>query len=657
MARLVILVHIIWGISLGSNAQGRFIDSLKQRVYQAPNESEKLNALLVLCDEYQSLNRDSFDVYTLQLKQLAAKSGNERIKKLSAIVIANDYFRWGWLDSELVAIDPVIDHSSVDDDLSRVIYFKASRQKALYLGGKSKFAESLQILYQLLDQGEKFKDTLVISSNMNSISSIELFRNEPKKGLYWSRKALDYVNNNPRFESVEAAVYVNMAEAYKQLNKLDSASICSEKGVSLFRKGNNQMSLALALQRQSDIFLQNKDVDKAAAALMEMIDVRKQLGDGTMWTDDNLSLINLYIKANQIDKAISFCKSQLVSGNVYSKTDQGKTFVNDISQKLLYYEALARCYKIKGDSYAYQEMLEKIIQAKDSFYTARAEKAIAEVQTKYDLEQKENMIMHQQVIIVQKNNELLLSMFFALLLLALAYVFFRYYNKKQKLKVGHAIEREKNLSAKAVADAEENERKRIAADLHDNLGAYAASIASNLDFFNVDRLDDQYKLALEELRSNSQSIVSQLSDTIWVLNKDNLKLTAISDRIKLFLNHLNKSYNHINMIVTENIMEDVELKSTHAFHLFRIAQEAITNAVKHSKTDRLEVSFEENKGWKVMIRDFGIGTSDGGTLINYSGNGLRNMKTRAGIVGWIVKWTKNEPCGTIVTISPEKIEI
>ena len=199
-------------------------------------------------------------------------------------------------------------------------------------------------------------------------------------------------------------------------------------------------------------------------------------------------------------------------------------------------------------------------------------------------------------------------------------------------------------------------RKRtlIAADLHDNLGAFAASIASNLDLFNIGDFDDQYKTALQELNKNSQSIVSQLGDTIWALNRDNLTLTAISDRIKLFLNQLKKSYSNIDMIVLENINQDIELKSTHAFHLFRIIQEAVTNAVKHSKTDRLEIVFEENQGWKVEIRDFGKGTSGENEVKKSDGNGLRNMRARANMVGWNITWSDNNPGGTIVTICPDK---
>jgi len=657
MFRFLIAVFFVSCISWPTSSQTRHNDSLKQLVYRADTDQEKLKAILVLCDEFQSLNRDTFDFYTLQAKKLAYQSGDERNMKLAAIVIANNYYRWGWMDSAMAVITPVLRNSPVENPNTRDIYFKAGRQKAIYFGSKSKYPEALEILYQLVSDGEKYQDTLAISSNMNTICSIELQRNQPNEGLKWCRKALTYTNRNQHFDAVRAAIYVNISEAYKIQNKQDSAIFYSEKGVALFRKVNNLMSLALALQRQSDIYLKAKNMDKAADALIEMNAVRKLLNDGEIWTDDNLSLVNLYIEANEIDKAIDFCKKQLVSGNLYLQTDTARIFVNDIGQRLLYYEALARCYKIKGDQIAYQNMLEQIIQAKDSFYTARSEKAIAEVQTKYDVEQKENTIMHQKVTIAQKNNQMLLALWLGLVIVGAAWFFFRNYRNRQKNRVAAAIENEKVLSLQAVADAEENERKRIAADLHDNLGAFAASIASNLDLFNIADFDDRYKNALHELNVNSQSIVSQLGDTIWALNRDNLKLTAISDRIKLFLNQLKKSYSNIDMIVLEDINQDIELKSTHAFHLYRIMQEAITNAVKHSKTERLEIKFEENQGWKVEIKDFGKGTSRHTEIKKSDGNGLRNMRARAEMVGWNIAWTENNPSGTIVTLGPDNKHI
>ncbi len=181
-----------------------------------------------------------------------------------------------------------------------------------------------------------------------------------------------------------------------------------------------------------------------------------------------------------------------------------------------------------------------------------------------------------------------------------------------------AIDKEKTLAVKAVADAEENERKRIAADLHDNLGAYAASIASNLDIIQTNGISEENKTALEELNNNSQTMVAQLSDTIWALNKDTLTLTAISDRIKVLLNRIRKSHSGIDMEVIEHIELDRALPPTQAFHLFQVIQEAITNAVKHSGGNQVWIEVTGNTNWRVSVADNGKGMMN---EINQAGRG------------------------------------
>lgn len=637
-------------------AQTSTIDSLLQAVYRAGNERDQLTAILGLCEEYQSVNRDTLDHYAYKARTMAIKTGDKTAIALAEIAIANDYFRWGWVDSALAVIDPVIKSNQITVPAERAIYFKAVRQQALYYGSRSKFPEALANLYNIVREAEKFKDTMVISTNMNTIGSIAIAREVPGEALQWLRRALSYLDEQSRFSMLRASIYVNLAQAQLLSNHLDSAIFYGESGIQLLRNGQNLNSLAMSLQRQSNIYLKAGRYDKAESALQEMINVREKMGDGAVWTDDHISLINFYITTKQIDKAIAYCNDKLQRGDL-NKVENGaaKTFTNTLSLRIGYYDLLAKCYKIKGDTKAYEQTLEQIILAKDSLSDAEAELAIAEIQTKYEVQKKENTIIQQQLTIAQKNNILLMGLSVGALVIVISFMVFRDYRKKQRLKMEKLIEQEKHLVIKAIADAEENERKRIAADLHDNLGAYAASIASNLDIIQTNGISEENQTALAELNNNSQTMVAQLSDTIWALNKDSLTLTAISDRIKVFFHRIRKSHQGIEMDVIEHIEQDISIPPTQAFHLFQVIQEAITNAVKHSAAKQIRVEVEGNNSWKISVTDNGRGMNQEINKLQGGGNGLKNMQARTSEAGWHIAWEAVEPSGTKVTIEPVQI--
>jgi signal transduction histidine kinase len=153
---------------------------------------------------------------------------------------------------------------------------------------------------------------------------------------------------------------------------------------------------------------------------------------------------------------------------------------------------------------------------------------------------------------------------------------------------------------------------------------------------------------MEELQHNSQAIVTQLNDTIWALNREGISFTAISDRFKIFLQKIQPSYQHMNISVQENIEQDTLFSPANALHLFRIMQEAVNNAARHSQCCNLTINMECHFNWKTTITDDGIGMlSESG---HREGNGLRNMKRRAEEAGWKIAWENNPPHGTSVTI-------
>lgn len=650
MNRIAILfVFLCWNAGL-LVAQTTVVDSLRAGIYRARNEKEELNAILKMCGEYQSINRDTLDHYSFKAKAMAAKIGDRHLMDLAAIAVADDYFRWGWLDSALAEITPLVKKYNPAHADERSLYFKTARRQAMYYGSKMKYPEALAILYKLLSEAEQYNDSLTLGSNINTIGSIALVRESPHVAKPWFYRALGYLKQGPGADAIRAPLFINLSEAHFLSGNLDSAVYYSEHGIKLYRQQQILMGLATALQRQSKIYLRAGNLQQAEAALKEMIEVRQATHDGDMYIDDNISLVDFYLLTNQQNKAIDYCNKMLVRGNLYeAEPGEGRTLTNVLSLRLMYYELLSKAYKQKGDKENYQLILEDIILAKDSLAAAKSEEAIAEMQTKYEVQKKVNTIIQQELTIAQKNNTFYIALGTAILLLVIAFFLFRDYRKKQRQKVKQAVDNEKQLSVKAVADAEENERKRIAADLHDNLGAYAASIASNLEVLQSDQLTQHHATALEELNNNSQTMVAQLSDTIWALNKDSLTLTAIIDRIKVFINRIGKSHPNIVMEVTEDIDEDVQLPPTQAFHLFQIIQEAITNAVKHSGANRIMVKLKGGHHWTIIVTDNGKGISASGGTYS-AGNGLRNMKERAAVSGWEIQWLPGDPNGTVVLI-------
>ncbi|ODS83772.1 MAG: hypothetical protein ABS46_05675 [Cytophagaceae bacterium SCN 52-12] len=646
------LSFILLWLPLSVFSQTGKIDSILSAVRHAANENDRLERVLALCDEYKSISRDTLDKYAYLARDMADRIGNNNQQAGAALAMSYMYWRWGWIDSSLVAIDNGLQLVSASETKERELYFRLKRQKAMCLGGADRLQDALTVLYELVEEAENYSDTIALSANLNTLGSIALVREKPSEAVGWLSKAAGSISGHPRYGLVRSAIYLNFADAYKKLNKADSAQYYINEGLRLCYRIQNLDNLAIGLQRKADIMMYLGKLKEAEASLLEMLETRRKMGDPAMWVSDNLGLANFYIETGQTDKAITFCKGLLGEGkDLAINGPSGQVIASNIKIRLAYYEVLARCYKIKGEQKPYLEFLEKIVAAKDSFYEANSAEAIAGLQMRYDVQKKENTIIQQQYELLKKDYFLYGSLALLGLASAAGWLIFSEFRKRQQLKTALILQQEKDSAARAIAHAEESERRRIAADLHDNLGAYAASIVSNLEFIDKDPVNIESRNALRELRHNSMAIVSQLSDTIWILNKKSLSLTALSDRVKVFFHRLERSFPHITFAVNEAIGEDVVIPPFQAFHLYQIIREASINAARHSHCTSLTVQVEGSGGWRICINDNGTGMTAGAGTTGYGGNGIANMKARAAEAGWTIRWHSKAGEGTSVELT------
>jgi signal transduction histidine kinase len=245
------------------------------------------------------------------------------------------------------------------------------------------------------------------------------------------------------------------------------------------------------------------------------------------------------------------------------------------------------------------------------------------------------------------------SLIIAALGTIIGFLIFREFHRKQMLRLQQMHEEERLLSEKAVADAEETERRRIAADLHDNLGAQLSFIKRNVDFIMDQPVgfskDDERKY-LSSVNDIAQSAMIDLRETLWVLNKDEVSIQEFADKLKSYLKQQLMGKEMIQCDFKEQIKQNWRLSSGEVMHLFRIVQEVISNIIKHAGAQRINILFNSGQPGEYQLE---ISDNGKGFDVNnkYNGHyGLENIEQRAKDISAELSITSNPDTGTTIVL-------
>ncbi|MFN4083886.1 MAG: two-component regulator propeller domain-containing protein [Bacteroidia bacterium] len=217
--------------------------------------------------------------------------------------------------------------------------------------------------------------------------------------------------------------------------------------------------------------------------------------------------------------------------------------------------------------------------------------------------------------------------FYAIMLLlgfGLIALFIWFLLKRQKDKAKRELEIQQKL---------EMERIRISRDLHDHVGSQLSFLVSNIEWMwqhpeAYDKADESQKF--KELSEAGKNALQTLRQTIWAMNNQHLTIEEFADRFKDFAKKHVGIDKRISISFNEEIQENHTLSPTQALNVFRICQEALSNALKHSGANKIMVEFFSSTSGEIEIKitDNGVGFD-----INNSHKkghyGLQNMKARA----------------------------
>jgi len=215
------------------------------------------------------------------------------------------------------------------------------------------------------------------------------------------------------------------------------------------------------------------------------------------------------------------------------------------------------------------------------------------------------------------------------------------------VEINNNITERKNIENK-IFEIEKFEQGRIGRDLHDDLGQILTGVS-----FKAKVLRDKIANKLPDELDDVEEIVSYLNECkerTRMLAQGLMSLDTEEWNLARSLKSMARNTENIFHIPCEfkcSTLDTIYDYST-GTHLYRIAQEAITNAVKHAKPEHLEISlYEKNGTSELTIRDDGTGNAD--ILKKGSGSGIHIMNYRADIIGATLAIQSDPLGGTKVT--------
>ncbi|MGF6638597.1 PAS domain S-box-containing protein [Paraburkholderia sp. MM5496-R1] len=219
--------------------------------------------------------------------------------------------------------------------------------------------------------------------------------------------------------------------------------------------------------------------------------------------------------------------------------------------------------------------------------------------------------------------------------------------KQMEQELVESREQQRELSAYMEAIREE-ERKRIAMEIHDELGQLLTALKMDVSLLKMRIAHDaEATKKADDMRQLVEGTISMVRNVA-----SHLRPAALNFGIVSALEWLVDEFNRRNAIACELRIEGGEpaLSDAHATALFRIAQASLTNVARHAAATRVEVTLVSTASQLLLqVRDDGCGFDQQVVSRNYS-YGLLGMNERARLIGGSLSIDSSPGAGTMVSI-------
>ncbi len=652
------------------------IDSLLRIAQNNSTDTQNTKAYVLLSECYQNTNTDSAEMFARKAIELSRERKQIRMEAFAHNAMGYVKYFKGDYKASIASFQEYYNASEKINDRAAMGFAKNNEgnvhiELGDYVTAIEKYREALDIRTEAHDtigiamsynnMGYVYKDlgdyekaianflyALRIYENMHDQRSIGMTHNYIGS-VYWRKKdfslahehimkALQIHRQNNDDGNMAICLHTNGA-IYGDEKKYDSAEIFFKQAKTIYEKSNDIRQLGLINADIAEIFERQAMYDSAIHYFLKGIGYNNSIGNKRSLANLYTGLAGAYINTAKTPLAKPYLDSAYM---VITQTNKKEDYKN-------YYKVLSDYYRSIGDNSMALKCLDQYTTYKDSLLNEENQKAIADMQTKYDVEKKDQQIKLKNSELLRKNILLggLSALSVLLLLLGLSY-----YNRmklKQQTRLKDEIMKQQDMATKAVIEAEENERKRIGSDLHDGVGQLMSAAKMNLSAIedrvtfktDADKLAYEKSIALvdegcREVRAVSHSIMPNA-----------LLRAGLSNALKEFIEKLDSRSLKINLHavgLNERLDSNVETV------LYRIIQECVNNVIKHSAANSLDISLiKDNDGISATIEDNGKGFHVAEKQKG-EGIGLKNIQTRVNYLKGSIDIDSAPGRGTLIAI-------
>jgi two-component system, NarL family, sensor kinase len=542
---------------------------------------------------YQLSEMDSALIYFKSAEKYARLAQDDNLVDVIDLARANLYNRTGNFQQALSIYLIVLPRSEQKNNPARTRQILGNIG-ALYCNMHN-YEQAKKYYLQCVPLCEKDQDDWTLGHAFNGLADVYSKTSQFDKALEYAQKAIaagqrcgDNENLSLIYQSVSQIYYVHFKDSEKAIE-------AGLKGLAIARESLPPAHIAAMLNNLSDVFYYTGDYQKCLDYALEAI--RTDTADFDTYGNASANVVRAGIQLSGKGNALKY----------FAAYDR-------INQKRI----------TKG-------FLEKI----------------AEMETRYHTEKKD-----LQIIVLEKQTKMQALVTIGsgiILLLLIILIYFRYKITKRNEQIAEQkivqLEKEKQLtSAQSLLEGENAERKRLARDLHDGLGGMLSVV----------------KLNLVNMKGNTilpESDVPVFHNALEMLDESIRELRRVAHNLmpeslmryglKPGLSDFCRSISHVRL---HYFGEERRLEEKYEIATFRVVQELVNNAIKHSEASQINVQvIIENDRLNLVIQDNGKGFDPAGTDTTRT-TGLSSIRSRVESLGGHMELISSPGKGTEVQI-------